>query len=86
MRPFARGVYVNYLGVGDEPGRVREAYSPEKYARLADSEATIRPAECLPPQPEHPPSPIPSALELEPGPSQSARVVLPALRLIPPLV
>jgi FAD/FMN-containing dehydrogenase len=35
MQPFARGVYVNYLGVGDDPGRVRAAYSPEKYARLA---------------------------------------------------
>jgi FAD/FMN-containing dehydrogenase len=35
MRPFARGVYVNYLGIGDGPERVREAYSPQKYARLA---------------------------------------------------
>ena len=34
-QPFARGAYVNYLGVGDEPGRVRDAYSPVKYARLA---------------------------------------------------
>jgi FAD/FMN-containing dehydrogenase len=35
LRPFARGVYVNYLGVGDGAERVREAYSPEKFARLA---------------------------------------------------
>jgi FAD/FMN-containing dehydrogenase len=35
MRPYARGTYVNYLGVGDAPERVRDAYSPEKYARLA---------------------------------------------------
>lgn len=35
MQPFARGVYVNYLGVGDSAERVREAYSPAKYARLA---------------------------------------------------
>jgi FAD/FMN-containing dehydrogenase len=35
MRPYARGVYVNYLGVGDSPDRVREAYSPAKYGRLA---------------------------------------------------
>jgi FAD/FMN-containing dehydrogenase len=35
MRPFARGTYLNYLGVGDAPERVRDAFSPEKYARLA---------------------------------------------------
>lgn len=35
MQPYARGVYVNYLGVGDSADRVREAYSPAKYARLA---------------------------------------------------
>jgi FAD/FMN-containing dehydrogenase len=28
-------VYVNYLGVGDNPDRVRDAYSAAKYARLA---------------------------------------------------
>jgi FAD/FMN-containing dehydrogenase len=35
MQPYARGAYVNYLGVGDAPERVRAAYSPQKYARLA---------------------------------------------------
>jgi FAD/FMN-containing dehydrogenase len=35
MRPYARGTYVNYLGVGDTPDRVKDAYSPRKYARLA---------------------------------------------------
>lgn len=35
VQPYARGVYVNYLGVGDSTDRVREAYSPAKYARLA---------------------------------------------------
>jgi FAD/FMN-containing dehydrogenase len=35
MRLFARGTYVNYLGVGDAPDRVRDAYGPAKYARLA---------------------------------------------------
>ena len=35
MRPYARGAYVNYLGVGDGAERVRDAYSPRKHARLA---------------------------------------------------
>ncbi len=35
MRPYARGVYVNYLGIGDTADRVRDAYSPAKYERLA---------------------------------------------------
>jgi FAD/FMN-containing dehydrogenase len=35
LLPFARGVYVNYLGVGDGAERVREAYGPAKFARLA---------------------------------------------------
>ena len=35
MLPFTRGVYVNYLGVGESSARVREAYGADKYARLA---------------------------------------------------
>ena len=35
MQPYTRGVYVNYLGVGDPASRVREAYGADKYARLA---------------------------------------------------
>jgi FAD/FMN-containing dehydrogenase len=35
MQPFARGAYVNYLGVGDGVERVRAGYSPEKYERLS---------------------------------------------------
>ena len=35
LEPFSRGAYVNYLGVGDSAERVRAAYGPEKYARLA---------------------------------------------------
>ncbi|MFN8590482.1 MAG: FAD-binding oxidoreductase [Thermomicrobiales bacterium] len=31
---FARGAYVNYLGVGDGPERVRAAYRPETYGKL----------------------------------------------------
>lgn len=43
MQPFARGVYVNYLGVGDNPDRVRDAYSAAKYARLAALKHTYDP-------------------------------------------
>ncbi len=34
--PYARGVYVNYLGVGEASDRVRAAYGNEKYARLVE--------------------------------------------------
>jgi FAD/FMN-containing dehydrogenase len=34
MQPYASGVYVNYLGVGDDPERVAEAYAGETYQRL----------------------------------------------------
>ena len=43
MTPFARGAYVNYLGVGDNAERVRAAYSPEKYARLAALKREVDP-------------------------------------------
>ncbi len=37
VKPFTTGrVYVNYLGVGEGPERVRAAYGPSKYARLVD--------------------------------------------------
>ena len=35
MKPFARGAYVNYLGVGDATDRVRAAYGDAKYDRLS---------------------------------------------------
>jgi FAD/FMN-containing dehydrogenase len=35
-RPFTNGrVYVNYIGVGEAPDRVRAAFGPEKFDRLA---------------------------------------------------
>ena len=34
LTPFAAGVYMNYLGVGDSGERVREAYDEDVYARL----------------------------------------------------
>lgn len=43
MQPYARGVYVNYLGVGDNPERVRDAYGAAKYARLAALKHTYDP-------------------------------------------
>jgi FAD/FMN-containing dehydrogenase len=36
LAAFGNGrVYVNYIGAGEKPDRVREAFGPEKYARLA---------------------------------------------------
>ena len=35
-KPYTNGrVYVNYIGAGEAPDRVRAAFSPEKFARLA---------------------------------------------------
>jgi FAD/FMN-containing dehydrogenase len=36
LTPHARGVYVNYLGLGEAEDRVRAAYGDVKYARLAE--------------------------------------------------
>ena len=36
VRPFTSGrVYVNYIGAGESPDRVRAAFGPEKFAQLA---------------------------------------------------
>jgi len=42
VRPFARGVYVNEMGVEGEE-RVREAYTPATYQRLAALKRTYDP-------------------------------------------
>lgn len=34
MQPFASGAYVNYLGVGDDPARIADAYAGPTYQRL----------------------------------------------------
>ena len=44
MQPFAAGVYVNYLSVGEQQDRVRAAYGEEKYARLVELKQRYDPA------------------------------------------
>lgn len=43
MKPYARGAYVNYLGLGDATDRVRAAYGDAKYDRLAALKAQYDP-------------------------------------------
>lgn len=43
MRPFAEGVYVNYLSADEAPDRVISAYGAETYAHLAEIKATYDP-------------------------------------------
>lgn len=43
MTPFSQGVYVNYLGTGDTPDRVRSAYGAQTYDRLATIKAIYDP-------------------------------------------
>jgi FAD/FMN-containing dehydrogenase len=40
---FRKGVYVNFLGGDEDPGRVREAYGDSIYDRLADVKTTYDP-------------------------------------------
>jgi hypothetical protein len=52
MRPFADGVYVNFMS--DEPApHVKVAYGDRTYARLAALKSKVRPLKRLPLQPEH---------------------------------
>ncbi len=43
MRPYADGVYVNYLSADEAPDRVINAYGAETYARLSEIKATYDP-------------------------------------------
>jgi FAD/FMN-containing dehydrogenase len=44
-KPFTNGrVYVNYIGVGEAPDRVRAAFGPEKFAKLATIKQKYDPA------------------------------------------
>jgi FAD/FMN-containing dehydrogenase len=37
VKPYGTGtVYVNYIGAGESPDRVRASFSPAKFARLAE--------------------------------------------------
>ena len=46
-------VYVNYIGAGEAPDRVRAAFSPEKFARLVHGQAAVRSDERVPDESEH---------------------------------
>jgi FAD/FMN-containing dehydrogenase len=43
LAPFREGVYVNFLGGDENPGRVREAYGDSVYDRLVDVKTTYDP-------------------------------------------
>jgi hypothetical protein len=43
LGPFQDGVYVNFLGGDEPPGRVREAYGDAVYDRLVQVKATYDP-------------------------------------------
>jgi FAD/FMN-containing dehydrogenase len=43
LTPHSQGVYVNYLGTGDAPDRVRTAYGVDTYGRLAELKARYDP-------------------------------------------
>ena len=44
VRPFTSGrVYVNYIGAGEAPDRVRAAFSPDKFSKLAAIKAAYDP-------------------------------------------
>jgi FAD/FMN-containing dehydrogenase len=44
LDPFRQGVYVNFLGGDEEPGRIREAYGASIYNRLVDVKTRYDPA------------------------------------------
>jgi FAD/FMN-containing dehydrogenase len=43
LGPFRKGVYVNFLGADEDPGRVREAYGDSVYQRLVDVKTAYDP-------------------------------------------
>jgi FAD/FMN-containing dehydrogenase len=43
LGPFREGVYVNFLGGDEAPGRVREAYGDDVYGRLTDVKTAYDP-------------------------------------------
>ena len=43
LDPFRDGVYVNFLGAGEHPDRIREAYGDDVYDRLRDVQTDYDP-------------------------------------------